>query len=138
MSRVFVRLISFVVAFLLCCFGLLCGVFGALPPFPTSFLDPKKEAKKEYAAAPLLFFLFLFSFFFFSFFSSLFFFYPNIFSSRSIASEVFSIEPKAVILNQPAPFLPNPSPGVPTISASFKSLWKNSQLPIPSGHLNQI
>ena len=46
--------------FLLCFFGCYLGVFGALPPFPTSFLDPKKEAKKEYAAAPLLFFGFLF------------------------------------------------------------------------------
>ena len=34
-------------------FNFYVGVFGALPPFPTSFLDPKKEAKKESAAAPL-------------------------------------------------------------------------------------
>lgn len=48
--------------------------------------------------------------------------YPNIFSSLAIASTVFSLEPKAVILNQPSPFLPKPEPGVPTISASFNSL----------------
>ena len=39
--------------YLLFYFRFLCGVFGALPPSPTSFLDPKKEAKKEYAAVPL-------------------------------------------------------------------------------------
>ena len=38
--------------FLLCFFDFCVGVFGALPPFPTSFLEPKKEAKKESAALP--------------------------------------------------------------------------------------
>ena len=39
--------------FLLSSFGFYASVFGALPPFPTSFLVPKKEAKKASAAAPL-------------------------------------------------------------------------------------
>ena len=34
-------------------FDFYVGLFGALPPFPTSFLVPKKEAKKASAAAPL-------------------------------------------------------------------------------------
>ena len=34
-------------------FNFYVGVFGALPPFPTSFLVPKKEAKKASAASPL-------------------------------------------------------------------------------------
>ena len=34
-------------------FGFYAGVFGALPPFPTSFLVPKKEVKKASAASPL-------------------------------------------------------------------------------------
>lgn len=34
--------------------------------------------------------------------------------SLFIASIVFSLSPKEVSLNQPAPFLPKPSPGVPT------------------------
>ena len=44
-----------------CClfaFDFYVGVIGALPPFPTSFLDPKKEAKKESAALPLFKFSF--------------------------------------------------------------------------------
>ena len=43
---------SGVCCFLLSFFDFYLGVFGALPPFPTSFLDPKKEAKKEVAASP--------------------------------------------------------------------------------------
>ena len=45
--------------FLLFVFGFFAGVFGALPPFPTSFLQCKKEAKKTYTASP--FFVFRFS-----------------------------------------------------------------------------
>ena len=40
--------------------------------------------------------------------------YFNSSLSLLIASTVFSYVPKAVSLNQPAPFFPKPSPGVPT------------------------
>lgn len=39
--------------------------------------------------------------------------------SRSMASTVLAASPKAVSRMQPAPFLPKPSPGVPTISFSL-------------------
>ena len=41
-------------------------------------------------------------------------FYLNNFLNLSIASIVFSLEPKEVSLKYPSPFLPNPAPGVPT------------------------
>ena len=41
-------------------------------------------------------------------------FYLNKFLNLSIASMVFSLEPKEVNLKNPSPFLPKPAPGVPT------------------------
>ena len=115
-----------------CCFFF---TSWGVAPHPTSFCD-KRKRKTDSRFAPFLFFSFL-SFISISFVLSLF-YLLKIFSNRSIASIVFSLDPKAVILNQPSPFLPKPSPGVPTTSASFNSLWKNSQLPISSGHLNHM
>ena len=44
-----------------------------------------------------------------------------------IASSVFSLLPKPVNLKYPSPLGPNPTPGVPTILASFSNLSKKVQ-----------
>ena len=57
---------------------------------------------------------------------------------RFIASMQFSCVPKAVSRKYPSPAGPNPTPGVPTTCASFKSLSKNCHEPMPCGVFNQI
>ena len=57
---------------------------------------------------------------------------------RSMASRVLSASPTAVRRMKPSPLGPKPAPGVVTTLASWSSRSKNSQLPWPSGALNQI
>ena len=96
------RRLLFFFAFCFVLFSFYVGVFGASPPFPTSFLDPKKEAKKEYAAAPLAVFLFFALFFCFSLAAiSAFCPYTFSFSSFSPVSETKSVVSPLKIFSTP-------------------------------------
>ena len=55
------------------------------------------------------------------------------FFTRSMASAVRSLLPKAVSRKKPSPFLPKPAPGVPTTLASWSSRSKNAQESMPFG-----